>query len=406
MKRRYAQGNDELRHIWDVERIWKLAEELEEIEIDIAEIVGLDSVTWFHEGGDSPTVRSVAAHAKRIMQADTGYQPILTEDFRVFDGMHRIARHLLDGKKKILVKKFVKNPEPDIIEGTSLKKTLHKDFACAGPSASKLRETYSDPMPATVSKMSRVTLLEFDPETPAFIEPSEVLKKLPDMPQHCVICFFNDVIESMEKQGRLQLITRLKSEIGYNPIYLIKNIEKPVALLHPGVGAPLAVGFLEEAIALGADRFIACGGAGSLKSTHQVGKLIVPTRAIRDEGASFHYLAPEEDAVPTENAFNAIIETMKERGVDYECTLTWTTDGIYRETRRKIEERRNMGCGAVEMEAAALFAVASFRKVELAQILYAGDDLSGEFWDSRNWHSKTEVREKLLDLAIAACVRL
>lgn len=121
MKRRYAQGNDELRHIWDVERIWKLAEELEAIEISIESIVGLDSVTWFHEGGDSPTVRSVAGHAKRILEADTSYPPILTEDFRVFDGMHRIARHLLDGKQTIVVKKFEKNPEPDIIEGTSLK---------------------------------------------------------------------------------------------------------------------------------------------------------------------------------------------------------------------------------------------------------------------------------------------
>lgn len=132
MKRKYAQGNDELRHIWDVERIWKLAEDLEEIEISIDQIVGLDSVTWFHEGGDSPTVRSVAAHAKRIMQADTGYPPILTEDYRVFDGMHRIARHLLDGKKNIMVKRFVKNPEPDIIEGTSLKKTVHKGSCLCG----------------------------------------------------------------------------------------------------------------------------------------------------------------------------------------------------------------------------------------------------------------------------------
>ena len=59
-----------------------------------------------------------------------------------------------------------------------------------------------------------------------------------------------------------------------------------------------------------------------------------------------------------------------------------------------------------EIEAAALFAVASFRKVELAQILYASDDLSGEFWDSRNWHSKVEVSEKLLELAIYDCLKL
>ena len=116
MKRRYVEGNDDLRHIWDVERIWKLAEELEPIEIPIDKIVGIDSVTWFHDGGDQPTVRSIAAHAKRIVEADTTYPAILTEDFRVFDGMHRIAKHLMEGKEKILVKVFSKNPEPDIIQ--------------------------------------------------------------------------------------------------------------------------------------------------------------------------------------------------------------------------------------------------------------------------------------------------
>jgi uridine phosphorylase len=254
--------------------------------------------------------------------------------------------------------------------------------------------------------LKRITLLDFDPEIPAFIEPSAVLPRHQNMPRHCVICFFNDVISSLEKQGRLEIITQLKSEIGLNPVYLIKNTRLPVALLHPGVGAPLAAGFLEEAIALGADSFIACGGAGSLKASNHVGKLMIPTLAIRDEGTSFHYLPPETDAVPTAKAFAAIIATMQKHAIDHECSPTWTTDAIYRETGKKIEERRSMGCGTVEMEAAALFAVAHFRRGELAQILYAGDDLSGEFWDSRNWHNRTSIREQLLELAIEACLRL
>lgn len=249
-------------------------------------------------------------------------------------------------------------------------------------------------------------ILEFDPDKPAFIEPAEVLKRLENMPENCVICFFNDVIASLEKQGRLELITQLKSEIGFNPVYLIKGLAKPVALLHPGVGAPLAAGFIEEAIALGASRFIACGGAGSLAASHQVGKLIVPTFAVRDEGTSYHYLSHEEKAVPTKAAFNAVLATLQARGVDYECAGTWTTDGIYRETRKKIEDKRKIGCSSVEMEAAALFAVARFRNVEMAQILYAGDDLSGEFWDSRGWHNRTDIRESLLELAVEACLKI
>ncbi|PKK88448.1 MAG: chromosome partitioning protein ParB [Candidatus Wallbacteria bacterium HGW-Wallbacteria-1] len=115
MKHKYAESDGTTRHVWDVERIWKLAEDLEPFEIHIEEIRGLDSVTWFYNG-DEPTVRSVSRHAGRILNADTSLPPILTEDFRVFDGMHRIARHLMEGTSRILVKKFSTNPEPDLIE--------------------------------------------------------------------------------------------------------------------------------------------------------------------------------------------------------------------------------------------------------------------------------------------------
>lgn len=115
MKRRYTEGNDEIRHIWDVERIWKLAEDIQAIEIPIDKIDGIDSVTWFNEQAQ-PTIRSIAKHAKRIIEADTSYPPILTDSYRVFDGMHRIAKHLMEGKTTIKVKKFAKNPEPDKIE--------------------------------------------------------------------------------------------------------------------------------------------------------------------------------------------------------------------------------------------------------------------------------------------------
>jgi hypothetical protein len=59
----------------------------------------------------------------------------------------------------------------------------------------------------------------------------------------------------------------------------------------------------------------------------------------------------------------------------------------YRETPAKIELRRLEGYVAVEMEAAAVAAVAAFRGVPLAQVLYGGDDLLGKNWDHRSWQS-------------------
>ena len=61
---------------------------------------------------------------------------------------------------------------------------------------------------------------------------------------------------------------------------------------------------------------------------------------------------------------------------------------------------------AVEMEAAAFFAVAQFRGVMFAQLLYGGDDLGSSEWDDRNWNEQASVREKLFWLAAEACLLL
>ena len=52
------------------------------------------------------------------------------------------------------------------------------------------------------------------------------------------------------------------------------------------------------------------------------------------------------------------------------------------------------------MEAAAFFAVSQYCNIPLAQLLYAGDDVSGEVWDSRNWNKQENIRYNLLSSAI------
>lgn len=252
----------------------------------------------------------------------------------------------------------------------------------------------------------RFPILEYDDDKSAMLEATKLIAPHPQMPVNTVICFFQDVIDQLRTAGKLTEITSLRSEMGQHPIYRWENENGPVALCHPGVGAPLAAGLLEEVIALGARKFIVCGGAGSLDPEHALGKLLVPISAVRDEGTSYHYLPPGKETEPTVKALDALKATLVEKNIPLFLTKTWTTDAIYRETRRKIDLRRQEGCTCVEMEAAAFFAVARFRNVELAQVLYAGDDLSGEAWDSREWHTKSEIRTNLLQLAAAACLRI
>ncbi len=248
----------------------------------------------------------------------------------------------------------------------------------------------------------RYPILELDTTPVAVLEPSAVSRPS-DVPEHCVLCFFQDVIDGLRLNGARE-IGRRRSELGNHPINEIDFDGRRLVVVHPRVGAPMAAAMLEALIAMGCRKFIACGGAGVLDGAIAVGHIIVPTAAIRDEGTSYHYLPAAREIEPSPRAVAAIETVLKARGYDYLAAKTWTTDGLYRETRAKVLMRKREGCLTVEMEAAAFFAVAKFRGVEFGQILYAGDDLSGE-WDHRNW-MRHEVRERLFVLAAESCLKL
>ena len=248
-------------------------------------------------------------------------------------------------------------------------------------------------------------ILEFDPAPSAVIEPGEVIEPI-DVPLHVVLCFFQDVITTVIEELEGRVIDHVVSEIGRNPIYEVELDGRRLGIVHPGVGAPLAAGFLEELVARGSRSFVACGGAGVLVPDVALGHVIVPTSAVRDEGTSYHYLPPSRTASPTPQAVDAIVETLEAHHVPFVTGATWTTDALYRETRGKVERRVAEGCLTVEMEAAAFFAVAAFRGVSFGQLLYAGDDLSGDAWDQRAWNDHTTGRETLFRLAAEAVLRL
>ena len=171
-------------------------------------------------------------------------------------------------------------------------------------------------------------------------------------------------------------------------------------------GAPGAAVTLEELHAMGCEKFIICGGAGALIKDSKVGEIIVPVSAVRDEGTSYHYLEPSSEVECHKETVETVISCLKQMKIPFTTGKTWTNDAIYRETPDMIELRRNEGCLTVEMEAAAFFAVSQYYNIPLAQLLYAGDDVSGEAWDSRNWNMQKDIRYNLITSAIEIVKKL
>lgn len=248
-------------------------------------------------------------------------------------------------------------------------------------------------------------ILEHNPKQKAMIEPSQVITPR-DMPEHCVICFFKDVIEKVVTERQAAMLVENRWEDGPHPVFEIDHNGERVAFFHPGIGSSQAAAILEEAIAFGCRKFIACGACGVLEKDLAAGHLIVVSSAVRDEGASYHYLRPSREVEAISSGVNSLTAALTDRGLPHIVGKTWSTDAPYRETVDVIAQRRAEGCVVVEMEAAGMMAVAQFRDVMFGQVLYAGDDLSGSEWDRRDWQSLSDVRESLFWLCVDAVLTI
>jgi hypothetical protein len=98
---------------WDVDRLIELSRSLPVIDVPITSIAEVDSTYWFDYGRQRPTVRSVAEHARLIAEVDTSWPIILAADGRVMDGMHRVARAIVDGRETVRAVRFNEPVEPD-----------------------------------------------------------------------------------------------------------------------------------------------------------------------------------------------------------------------------------------------------------------------------------------------------
>ncbi|MDG0889459.1 nucleoside phosphorylase [Paracholeplasma manati] len=236
-------------------------------------------------------------------------------------------------------------------------------------------------------------ILEFDDHDDVFIKPYFNVQDLPKV-ENLIITFFKEVVNELLENKAIDVYMHLKGENDYT---FYKFVNDDTLIFHGGIGGPLCGGMMEEAIAMGIKRILFCGGGGILKQM-PVGHCIVIDSAIRDEGTSYHYAKPSREMVVDPNIVNILDQGLNRLNVPHVVGKTWTTDAFYRETKDRVQRRREEGAILVEMEQASLIAIAQFRKVKYGAICYAGDDLTSDVWDSRQWKSRQSVRSLLVSV--------
>jgi len=195
-----------------------------------------------------------------------------------------------------------------------------------------------------------------------------------DAPQGLILCLKNDLPNQLRWRVPVQKAGKVMGDF-----YLVKSTRGRVGVLSNfGIGAPVTASLTEEMIAWGVKKFIILSWGGALQTSLNTGDIVIPDKAIRDEGVSHHYLPPEMFA----HAASSLVEKIKKYLPEgFTQGSAWTTDAPYRETREEILKYQVEGVKVVEMEIASLFALAQVRNVEAAAIVVVADKLANLKWE-------------------------
>lgn len=240
-----------------------------------------------------------------------------------------------------------------------------------------------------------MALEEFDYSKEAVINPWNIYEHVPGMPKVLVSCFARTTFERMLSMfASPAIVATARDAANAYPVYKVNYDDVEIGLLNMPVGASSAIGCLEDVFQFGVEKVILFGTCGVLDSKIKDCSVIVPNRAVRDEGISFHYAPPSNEIAVNISVKERFTKFLEKIGCHYTEGKVWTTDGFYRETMQKVERRKEMGCVAVDMECASVAAVAQFRNKQVMQFFYAVDVVSKENWDQRSLSNQASLDEK------------
>lgn len=231
---------------------------------------------------------------------------------------------------------------------------------------------------------NEIPILEFDTDASAVIMPTHEHLDL-KLPKKAVFAFLGEHIDEYAKTHDAVQVGKFLSATKDYPIYVVKHKGENVCLCQAPVGSAPAAQLMDWLIGYGVEEIITGGCCGVLTAFEE-NVFLVPYKALRDEGTSYHYMKPSRFVEINPTAMKAIEKTVAEHKLEYREVITWTTDGFYRETKEKVAYRKQEGCEVVEMECAALAACASLRNAVWGCILFTADTLADvENYDERNW---------------------
>ena len=156
---------------------------------------------------------------------------------------------------------------------------------------------------------NEIPILEYDADPSGVIMPDHEHINI-NFPKKAVFAFLRDDVDRYAKEHNAVAAAHFESATKEYPVYILDVDGQQICLVQAPVGAPAAAQILDWLIAYGVREIISCGSCGVLADIPE-NAFLVPCKALRDEGTSYHYLPPERFVNVSEKARHAIEKTMK-----------------------------------------------------------------------------------------------
>ena len=200
-----------------------------------------------------------------------------------------------------------------------------------------------------------------------------------DVPPVCVLDPDGDLVDYVRARG---LARPDPAWACYHTTLDVFDLDGvPVGIIGRVVGASFAVLVAEELFVSGCQLLISVTSAGQITPLGQPPYFVLIERALRDEGTSYHYLPPARYSHLAPGLRDRLWSRWDQGSVPLSIGASWTTDAPFRETAAMIAHCRAAGIAGVEMEAAALYALATAKGYSIVCFAHvtntmatAGDD--------------------------------
>ncbi|MGN8774486.1 nucleoside phosphorylase [Candidatus Weimeria sp. HCP3S3_B5] len=246
---------------------------------------------------------------------------------------------------------------------------------------------------------NEIPILEYDDSSVEVIAPDQDVEDL-KLPEKCLFAFLGNVVHEYAKVNNAAVAEELITVSNNIKIYVLKDENEDICLVQSPIGAAAATQVLDTLVSCGCKKVIAVGSCGVLADIPE-NAFLVPTKALRAEGTSYHYL-PAVRYVDIDNEPVSVIENcFKKHNLPFVTCTTWTTDGFFRETKDMVQYRLEEGCTVVEMECSALAACSRKRGASFGQFLFTADSLANVHdYDARNFGTSSHEKALLLGLDV------